>query len=332
MRRSWQAAAAAALAVALGGCDQISSLLGGGDTERSPVAGSAAPSTRAPMVPVAPEDVVARVNGVTLSKQDVELRVQELRAIIEGMGQPWTPLRPEDLQAVLEELINAELLSQDAAGRGLDQTLEAQRRWSFVRRGFLSQEWLRWQQERLSVEPSEVEAYYEQFKAGFRSPERMRVRQVMLATQDEARQALAQLLSDTVKMESLAQQSSLGPDADNGGLLPGWVVRAAERPLIAQTAAEAEAAGILTLDPSLEAAVFAIDQVGGYSSYVKGADNRYHIFQLVERQEGEQIPLSQVWDAIQNELLVRRLQEAIRGLSEQAAVERYPDRLEDLAR
>ncbi|MBI4342590.1 MAG: peptidyl-prolyl cis-trans isomerase [Candidatus Omnitrophica bacterium] len=311
---------------AMAGCEKLSSLFQGGPEEATATpAAPAAPSPgQASRPPVLPGDVVANVNGVPLSKTDIETRVEELKTLVTNLGQPWTPLTAEQMDAVLDELVNNELMSQEAVARGLDRQLATQRRFEFLRRTFFAQEWLQWNRARLEVSSAEVEQYYETNKPGFRTPERRKLRQLTAASEEQAKQALSQLLGGTSDFASLAQQSSLAPSAPQGGLLAQWVVREAEKVLLGP----AEAESTVSLDPALEAAAFAIDQVNGLSSYVKGADTRYHLFQLVERQAEHQRPLTELWDQIKNFLLFQKLQGSLEQLKSKAKIERFPERLD----
>jgi len=288
-----------------------------------------AQSSPAPSKPqVLPGDVLATVNGAVVSKKDLELRLQELKTLAESADQAGTPLTREQLEQVLEELINTELMSQDAAARGLDRSLDVAQRWEYVRRGFFAQEWLRWHQEHLSVAPEEVDKYYEDNKAGFRVPSRLRLRQIVVALEEQANRALSQLHGGTTDFANLAQQISLGPTAAKGGELPFWLMRANEKAFLYGSETDAQADGVMSLDPSLEAAAFAIDKVNGLSSYVKGADSQYHIFQLVERQEEHQREKQAVWDDVKSFLSLQKLREAIDTLQGKTTVERFTDRLE----
>src|SRR3989338_2035237 len=244
-------------------------------------------------------------------------------------------------------------MSQDAVARGLDRSLDTQRRWEYLRRGFFAQEWLRWNRDRLTVSPEEVEQYYEQNQAGFRIPARLKLRQLVVASEEQAKRALAQLLDGTADFSNLAQQISLGSSAaqggglaaggvrgdgkkyicvgsrgGEGGVLATWVMRENEKMYLYGSETDAAAAGVTSLDPILEAAAFAIDQVNGLSGIVKGADNRYHLFQLAERQEEHQQDKTEVWDQIKNFLTVQKLQASIDELQKKAAIERFTDRME----
>ncbi len=295
-----------------------------------PVTASATttPTAVTPSKPsVLPADILAMVNGVPISKADVEMRIKELKALTTSLRQPWKSLTPEQIEAVLKELINTELMSQEAVARGLDRSTEAQRKWEFVRRGFFAQEWLGWNRDRQEISQADVEKYYEQNKLGFREPERRRLRQLTIASEDQAKQALAKLLGESMDFAALAQQISVGATAKDGGMIADWVMRGNEKAYRYRTEEDAKAAGIMSLDPVLEAAAFAIDHDNGLSNYVKGPDNRYHIFQLVKHEVGRQLPLNEVQDTIKTYLTIQKLQQSMEALTTQAKIEKFSERL-----
>ena len=156
--------------------------------------------------------------------------------------------------------------------------------------------------------------------------ERRRLRQISVASEEQAKSTLARLL-DGNDFAALAREMSLAPTASQGGLIPGWVMRVNEKAFLYRTDADAAAAAISSLDPSLEAAAFAIDRVNGLSSYVKGPDNRFHIFQLVEREQERTRPLNEVYDQITNFLLFQKVQQELDALKKSAKVETFPERL-----
>src|SRR3989338_3235447 len=191
---------------------------------------SQTPSRLTPARPVVPpEDTVATVDGVPISKGDVQSRLEQLKTMVQGLGQEWKPLTQQELEGVVEQLISNELMSQDAVKRGLDRDTETQRRWDMIRREFFVQEWLRWNQQRLDVGDAEIEDAYATYQANFRLPERRKLRELVVSSEPQAKQALSQLLAGSVDFTALAQQISTGPTAAGGGLLSGWGVRSARR-------------------------------------------------------------------------------------------------------
>ena len=274
-----------------------------------------------PVVP--PNKILANVNGKIISTRDVEIAVQDRKAGTRALGGTWQPLTTEQLQALLDELIMAEVISQDSVARGLDRKTDVQARFWYRFRNFFSQEWLTAQQDTLKQDVSEEEVtkFYEANKAiVFREPERIRARQLTMESEEKAKTALVKLL-EGVDVVSVAQLS-IHPEAAQGPMVDRqWIVRAA-----AMTAARDEDT-VRRLDPVLEQAAFAIDKPGAFSSYVKGMDNHFHIFQLVERTSSRQKPLTEVADVIRNYLELQKLSEKSKALRSNAKVESFPERL-----
>lgn len=293
-------------------------------TTAAPAAGGPAKRT------VAPDDVVATVNGEPISKTDVELRIQDLKALVTGLGREWKPLTSQQMSALLDELVNNELVMQDASLRGLDHLEETQQRLEYLKRSFYTQEWLRWNRDKLQVADEEIQQYYDTNKAGFRQPERRKLRQIVVNSEPEAKQALSKLLSESVDFAAVAQQISTAPTAANGGMINEWVMKANEKRFIYPSDADAAAAGVISLDESLEAAAFAVDKENGLSNYVKGSDGKFHIFQLAKKEDARQRMLSEVRDGIKNFLLAQKLQQSINDLTAKAKVQKYPERLESI--
>ena len=309
-------------ALLTGGCDKLP--WGKAKADASPSTAQSAIAPTRP--PVAPGDILASVNGIPVSRQDLEQRLQELKAMFAGVNRPWKALTQEELGQVLTELINNELMSQDAIARGLDRSTDTQRRWDQVRRAFFMQEWIRYKQAQHEVGSAEIEKFYEDNKRGFRVPERRRLRQISAASEDQAKQALTRVLGES-DFGEVAKQVSLGPTASDGGMIPGWVMRANEKAAAFPNDADAAGAQVTSLEPKLEAAAFAVDQVGGVSSIAKGGDNRFHIFQLAEREPERIRPLNEVWDQIKAGLTLQKLQGELETVRQAAKVESFPERL-----
>jgi hypothetical protein len=270
--------------------------------------------------------------ATAIAKGDLDLRIQELKAMVAANGREWKPLTQEQLQALLEDIINAEVMAQAASGARLDQSIEVQRRIAAIRRQLLTQEWAKSMQQKLSVSAEEIEAYFEKNKQNMREPAKAQVREIVLSNEEDAKQAMATLYGEAnPDFGSLARRISAGPTADNGGLVDKWVMSRQDAAQVYQTLADAETAGVTVLDPVSENAVLSIAEVGRFSQYVKGADNQYRIFQLADLQEGKQLELAKVSDNIKAGLTIQKVQEAILGLKNSASIERFTDRLAEVA-
>jgi len=327
-------------AIGLSGCDKLQLQ---GKRAQAGTASSASASTTSSAAPirptepfpsrpvVAPSDVVAKVNGKPISRRDLELTLQDLRATSEALHQPWKPLSAEDkpdeydLHDLLNDLVLAELRFQDASKFGLDRSADVQYRFWHRFRGFFAQEWVNRQLEQLTVTQAEIDQFYNANKWGFREPERLRVRQIVVSSEDQAKAALVKLL-EGVDFVLVAQQMSMRPEAAKGDLVEKWVMRSGEKAAFAPTDDTVRD----LKDATLEQAAFAIDKVGGVSSYVKGADGNYHIFQLVERKAGRERPLLEVSDNIRNFLRLQKLAEKTEELRKNAQIEQFPEVLKNV--
>lgn len=303
------------LGLLLAGCDKLP--WASKDEESVATASPGMTTAQSVVVPGRPVvsdfDVVAMVNGVPISKADSRLRLSEIRmekarAVLARRApsdaeKPFTQqeldqllLSEEELDNLVQFLIEAEVLSQDAVKRGLERDPDIQQLWEYQRRTFFLTQWLlnrRKQLEDTLTEPLLAEVF-EKYKEGFREPERRQVRQIEVATEEEAKEVLARLYGGSITFQDLVREKSLdAATKSQDGLLKRWVIRAVEARGRYPTEQEAEAAGIMTLDAASEGAVFGIDRVKGVSNYVKGMDNRYHVFQLVEKKEEQQRTLAE---------------------------------------
>jgi peptidyl-prolyl cis-trans isomerase C len=69
------------------------------------------------------------------------------------------------------------------------------------------------------VPASEVRRYYNENPQEFERPEQVRVRQIVVATEDEARKVLDQLQNEKADFATVARKKSTAPEAEEGGNL-----------------------------------------------------------------------------------------------------------------
>ncbi|MBI3312516.1 MAG: peptidyl-prolyl cis-trans isomerase, partial [Candidatus Omnitrophica bacterium] len=230
------------------------------------------------VVDVPAQELLAKVNHAPVSKTDVELSTLELKRFVQASGQEWKPLPAQDvpdaldLTDILNNLVDAELKAQEVRARGLDLKPEFKRRLAYIQRGFYAQEWDRWQREREVPVDQDIHQFYEQNKAGFQDPERIRVRMIVTSTLSEAESIRATAVQGS-DFAQLAREHSVGPGKDQGGEA-GWYVREVHRRLLASTG---QLKDEKTFFEQLEPVVFALQDVGQVSMPVKGSDNRYYV-------------------------------------------------------
>ncbi len=122
---------------------------------------------------------------------------------------------------------------------------------------------------RVSVSPSEVKQYYQANPQEFERPEQVRVRQIVLATEEEAKKVVELLQAKGADFAVVARQRSTAPEAEKGGDLGYFAM--GEMP--------AEFNVVFTLAK------------GGMTGIVKSAYG-FHIFKLVDRRKAGSISLS----------------------------------------
>jgi len=140
---------------------------------------------------------------------------------------------------------------------------------------------------RVSVPPSEIRHYYEANPREFEKPEQVRVRQIVVASEEEARKALEQLQTGNADFASLARQKSTAPEAEKGGDLGYFAM------------------GEMPAEFNV---VFGLPK-GGISGIVKSPYG-YHIFKLEDRRKAGKESLEDARKEITEKL--RRMKEDAR--------------------
>jgi peptidyl-prolyl cis-trans isomerase C len=166
-------------------------------------------------------NVVARVNGVAIPQAHLELLVKNLIA----QGRPDSP---EMREALKQQMINRELMVQEAARRGLDKNSEIAARLAFARQDVLSTAYVNEIFKATPVTDEALKKEYERIKAQLGARE-FKVRHILVAKEDEAKEIIA-LIRKGGNFEKLAAERSMDPGSKgNGGDLdwgpPGRYVK-----------------------------------------------------------------------------------------------------------
>lgn len=155
-------------------------------------------------------------------------------------------------------------------------------------------------QKQMSIQPSEVEEYYERNQGNYKSPAKWQVAHILIlvpanASEKEeikAKEKLAVVekeLKNNVNFAQVARKYSEDYlSASQGGMLP-WVLPG-------------------TLEPALEKSISRL-QVGQYSSVVK-TKNGYEIIKLVAMQKPKQLTLDEVKSEIEKNIKAEKLQQS----------------------
>ncbi len=285
----------------------------------SPVASASALPGK--LTPELARQVLAKVG-------DREITLGEYAETLERMD-PFERLRYQSAdrrKLLLNEIIQVELLAEEAKRRGLDKEPETQERI----RQMLKDELLRDVRSNApspsQISEADVHAYFDAHHDDFKEPERRRVSHVVVATEAQAKAALERALgASAVEWGKLVSDVSLDkPKAtapsptelagDLGIVGPPGHPRGAN-PRVPET---------------LRAAVFEVDRVGGVLGHVVAEAGRFHIVRMTGRTEARDRSFQDAERTIRVALVQQKIREREAELEAQLR-QRYPVTVDDAA-
>ena len=162
----------------------------------------------------AEEKSAALVNGVSIPQARIDLRVKAAAA----QGQPDTP----DLRkAIRDDLINVEVMAQEAVKLGLDKNPDVVQQLELAREQVLVIAFMQDYAKNHPISEDQLKQEYDRMKAKLGTKE-YSVRHILVDTEAEAKEVIAQL-GKKAKFEKLAAKSKDAGSAQRGGEL-GWAV------------------------------------------------------------------------------------------------------------
>jgi len=166
------------------------------------------PSNNTPVV--SKEDAVAVVNGTYISKASLASLENEIAK--RQQGQTFSK------EKLVEELIQRELLLQEAKQKKLDQTVEYTTQLEKIKTGLLTQAAVQDFLKSNPITDAELKAEYD--KSVDASGTEYKARHILVKSEDEA-QAIITELTNGADFAELAKTKSTGPSGTQGGDL-GW--------------------------------------------------------------------------------------------------------------
>jgi len=160
-----------------------------------------------------PDKVLATVNGQPITEQMFELYVRQRAARHPGAD------AHADRKKILDELINLEVVVQDAEHKQIDKRPEIKARLDWQRRNLLAGIDLREQLMSDPVTDKQVKAAYQKAIADYPATE-YHARHILTKTREKAEAVIKQLDAGG-DFAKLAKKDSIGPTGKKGGDL-GW--------------------------------------------------------------------------------------------------------------
>jgi len=280
--------------------------------------------------PPLPATVVALVNGEPIPVAGFERELALAYEVPEGATAPAPDQLVALKQTVLRELVDRQLLLQDARARGIVVPTEAVRTavaqlkaeyqdgrfQEALTQGRLTEaEFEQKTADRLTVEKlvdevvyqrvavteEELQGYLDAHAAEFQEPEQVHAAQIVVKDLEDARKLRDELHRGT-KFGELARAHSLSADARLGGDL-GWFPRG-------------------VMPPEFDAVAFSLQP--GQISDVVTSEYGFHLFKVLERRPARKKDLAQVRREVERRLLRDKQEQAqasyVRGLREHASL------------
>ncbi len=160
------------------------------------------------------DKAAAKVNGVAIPQALVDMQVKDATS----QGQPDSP---ELRSAIVDQLINIELLSQEASKKGLDQQQDFKEQMELIRKSTLARAFVQDYFKDHPISEDKLKQEYDNMKAKLGTSE-YKVSHILVATQEEAKAIEAQLKKGA-KFDKIAKEKSTDPGSKERGGDLGWV-------------------------------------------------------------------------------------------------------------
>lgn len=237
--------------------------------------------------------VYVTVNGESIKASDIAVALKDPRI-------NFDELPKENQKRVLDQLIEKKLLSQEAVNsdvindpiykKTLQETIET------LKQDLALQIWIQKTSKTISVSDKEIETFYNQNRSKMVQQEQYKANHILVKTQEEAKQIIAQLQkSKNLKDDfvQLAKEKSTGPSGKNGGDL-GWFEPKQMVPEFSMATSFLKK-GEITKSPVKT-------QFG------------YHVIYLDDKKESKNVSLEEVKDDIKNMLMQEKFNQKLEAL------------------
>ena len=242
--------------------------------------------------PAAKGGNIATVNGVAVPQARADFMMQQ-------QAQRGAPDNEQMRSAVREELINREVIAQEAQRTGAARVPEVQTQLDMLRQEILVQYYLRDFARKNPITEAEIQKEYDRAKAQHGDKE-YKARHILVETEDQAKGLIADLKKGA-KFDELASKNSKDTgSAQRGGDLD-WNVPG-------------------TFDKQFSEAMVKLEK-GKYSEAPVKTRFGFHIIQLDDVRPAKFAALGEVRPRIQQMLVQNKIDALIKGLRAKAKIE-----------
>jgi peptidyl-prolyl cis-trans isomerase C len=240
----------------------------------------------------APKEAVATVNGVTIPGSRMEFMMDQQR-------QRGAPDNQQTRSMMREELVNREIVAQEAQKQGFAKNSDVQMQLDIARQEILVGAYLRDWAKKHPVSEAEIQKEYDRARAQSGDKE-YRARHILVDTEDQAKGLIADLKKGAKFDELASKNSKDGGSKERGGDLD-WNVPGA-------------------FDKQFSDAMVKLEK-GKYTEAPVQTRFGFHVIQLDDVRPIRFPGLAEVKQRIQQQLTQNRVDELIKGLRAKAKVE-----------
>jgi peptidyl-prolyl cis-trans isomerase C len=292
-----------------------------GSTPASSASGAASQAPRS-LTPEQAQQVLARVGDRTITLGDYAAALERMDTFERLRYQS-----PDRRRLLLNEMIELELLAQEAKRRGLDKQPETQERIRQMLRDELLRDVRKGAPSPADVPEADVRKYYDEHKADFAEPERRRVAHIAVTSASEAKQLIAKAQgASNADWGKLVSQSSL--DKGNKALGPAPAELAGDLGIVGPPGHPRGANP--RVPEALRAAVFKIEKVGGVLPEPVADGGSFHVVRLSSRSDARERSFEEAERTIRVTLVQAELKEREAKL-EAELKNKYPVTIDDAA-
>jgi parvulin-like peptidyl-prolyl isomerase len=299
----------------LAACESKSGASGG-----APSASSRARTATARLTPELAKRVLAKVG-------DHEITLGEYAATLDRMD-PYERLRYQSADRrkdLLNELVDLELLAQEARRRGLDKQPETQERVRQMLRDELLAQVRGSAGSPDEVSDADARRYYDEHRDDFREPERRRVAHIALTSEVDAKALLDKaLVASAAEWGKLVAEKSRDTKSKPGASVPPEL--AGDLGIVGPPG-HPRGANPAVAEP-LRAAVFEIEKVGGVLPRVVAAPGGFHIVRMTGKTDARDRTFADASRSIRVALIQERVR-AREAALEAELKQKYPVKIDE---
>ncbi len=233
--------------------------------------------------------VLAEVNGKAITVGDFNAELENLPPYVRPMAQT-----PEGKKELLNRMIIRELVLEQAQKDGIDKSKEVAARLEEVKKLVIVEAYVRKKIEGdIKISDDEMKKFYDQNKDKFKTGDQIRASHILVKSEKEAQDVLAELKKGA-SFEELAKKYSKDASAAKGGDL-GWFPKGA-------------------MVPAFEKAAFSLKE--GEISGVVQTPFGFHIIKVTGKRPAGVRTFDEVKDQIKAALMPAKQQEALQQLQD----------------